>query len=365
VALDGAGNGLVYRGSFTYRKTGSNLALESVPFSAGRFVADAWGHGVANYYITDHLGSVRLVVDCNGEVLERNNYYPFGKRWEDGNQITDNRYRFNGKEEQEFVNAPYSDYGARQYNSDLIRWNGVDPLAEIAPGINPFAFSNNNPIRFIDRDGRQSTCFDEANEEARYNTDTITVNTIEPVVIWGKRPQNHSMAKANAYLVDTFIPGKAFADDANAAAARGAYGIWAGNMVAGMLDIWTLGTGTKLKAGLKIGTTVVKATARTTVTFSKFTSANFRSNLAKLTGAIPAGAQAHHILPQKFAQRFKNLGLNIHDPRFGAWLESGLHLRKSHTYNMAWDEFFLHNPNPTSDAVIREAEKLMQTIFKQ
>ncbi|WP_295940590.1 RHS repeat-associated core domain-containing protein, partial [uncultured Alistipes sp.] len=55
---------------------------------------------------------------------------------------------------------PYSDYGARQYNSDLIRWNGIDELAEIAPGINPFGFCANNPIIFVDPNGMSYKYFD-------------------------------------------------------------------------------------------------------------------------------------------------------------------------------------------------------------
>ena len=38
------------------------------------------GQGEVNYFLTDHLGSVRVIVDGNGEVLERNDYYPFGAR---------------------------------------------------------------------------------------------------------------------------------------------------------------------------------------------------------------------------------------------------------------------------------------------
>ncbi len=30
-----------------------------------------------NYFLTDHLGSLRVIVDGTGKVLERNDYYPF------------------------------------------------------------------------------------------------------------------------------------------------------------------------------------------------------------------------------------------------------------------------------------------------
>ena len=73
-------------------------------------------------HVTDHLGSVRAVVDgVSGEVVETNDYYPFGSRWDVDTSLSDdtNRFRYNGKEEQSslyhvsFRNAVgHIDYGA-------------------------------------------------------------------------------------------------------------------------------------------------------------------------------------------------------------------------------------------------------------
>ncbi len=48
----------------------------------GETVKDANGKPVyeTQYHITDHLGSVRVVINQDGEVLARNDYYPFGKQ---------------------------------------------------------------------------------------------------------------------------------------------------------------------------------------------------------------------------------------------------------------------------------------------
>ena len=55
-------------------------------------------------------------------------------------------------------------------------------------------------------------------------------------------------------------------------------------------------------------------------TFRSFTLNNFRYNLQVLTGKTGNGLQAHHVLPQQFADKFSRVGLNINDPRFGAWV---------------------------------------------
>lgn len=67
---------------------------------------------------------------------------------------------------------------------------------------------------------------------------------------------------------------------------------------------------------------------------------NFRENLSRLTGGIPEGMHSHHVFPQKFAREFSRIGINVHDPRFGAWWEAAAHVGFSAEYNRAWQRFF-------------------------
>ena len=71
------GSGLCYVGSLVYERSssGQSLELESLGFDGGRFIKTTCGLE-PRYFITDHLGSVRVVVNDQGEVLEQNDYYP-------------------------------------------------------------------------------------------------------------------------------------------------------------------------------------------------------------------------------------------------------------------------------------------------
>ena len=153
------GGGLLYLGSLIYRKQGETISLESAGFAGGRFVAKETADGsvmVPMFHVTDHLGSVRAVVDgVSGEVVETNDYYPFGSRWNTTASLTDqsNRFRYNSKEEQFKFGTPCIDYGARQYDPIIGRWFAQDPLSEKYYGISPYAFCAGNPVKYLDPNG--------------------------------------------------------------------------------------------------------------------------------------------------------------------------------------------------------------------
>ncbi|HEX2868063.1 MAG TPA: RHS repeat-associated core domain-containing protein [Ignavibacteriales bacterium] len=79
-------------------------------------------------------------------------YYAFGGTLSSYvNGSTVDKYKFTGKERDSETGLDY--FGARYYDSKICRWMSVDPLADLNPGISPYAYCHNDPINRIDPDG--------------------------------------------------------------------------------------------------------------------------------------------------------------------------------------------------------------------
>ena len=151
---DGAGsNGYLYLGTLVLSKSGESYTLSSTGFGGGRIIGGAGNSCLAYYYGTDHLGSVRVITDGSGSVVERNDYYPLGMRTATGNsypQLTTNHYKYNGKEVQTVGGLGFTDYGARMYDDFTGRWFVPDPLAEKYASMSPYMYCGGNPIFMTD-----------------------------------------------------------------------------------------------------------------------------------------------------------------------------------------------------------------------
>ena len=105
------------------------------------------------YYHPDHLGSSSYITNLDGEVSQHIEYVPFGEVFiEERNNTWNTPYLFNAKELDEETGLYY--YGARYMDPKISMWLGVDPLMEKYPSVTGYCYTKDNPIRFIDPDGR-------------------------------------------------------------------------------------------------------------------------------------------------------------------------------------------------------------------
>lgn len=106
------------------------------------------------YYNQDHLGNIHEVVDASGAVKQVTNYYPFGAPYAESTAADFQPYKYNGKELDKMHGLNTYDYGARQHDPILARWDRIDPLCEKYYNISPYAYCANNPVKFVDPDGK-------------------------------------------------------------------------------------------------------------------------------------------------------------------------------------------------------------------
>lgn len=195
--LSATGDTIRYRyslaGRRTYRRVGAGIPTRSVlgegsavlAMLAGRAV-EHWklvlpsGRGVGHveaagerrYYLTDRLGSVRAVIDGEGQVVEAKDYYPFGLRMPGRSVVREGppaAEDFTGHERDRAAGGLlYA--GARYLMPAFGRWTTTDPLLDGSPAglvengklrylsATPYNYVFNNPTGLIDPTGLSAHC---------------------------------------------------------------------------------------------------------------------------------------------------------------------------------------------------------------
>ncbi|WP_409416741.1 DUF6443 domain-containing protein [Flavobacterium sp. PS2] len=143
------------------------------------------------YNYTDHLGNVRLSYAQNPltkkvEILEENNYYPFGLKHQGYNTLNNQlgyKYKYNSRELQDELGLNMTAMDYRQYDPAIGRFNSMDRLSELAYSISPYRFAYNNPVYWNDPTGLFES-IDEAKKWAKEHgirTGWFSRNKIEEV----------------------------------------------------------------------------------------------------------------------------------------------------------------------------------------
>lgn len=297
-------------------------------------------------YRLDSHGNVTNLLTHTGERVKSYTYNPYGKEkpfeinpagneaiiyhWKNETENTHNPFRYCGEYNDEesgliYLRNRYYDPSIGRFISEDPHWNvnnmifgdkeykdgetKIPDMSAIMQSSNLYAYCMNNPIKYVDVSG----------EAIETILDIISIGLSAKDLI-----NNPSWANLGFLAWDvgsTILP-----------AIPGSYTY----------------KGTKIVRGVS--------------GLGKFTKSNFRKNLTKLVGDAPnwmKKAEAHHVLPQKFEKWFKKNGIeNIHDPRFGTWVDKTSHRQWSHEYNKKWQKFIDNNKNTSPEEIIDFASGL-------
>jgi RHS repeat-associated protein len=104
--------------------------------------------GSVQWMLTDHLGSVRDLVDNTGVLVKHIVYDSYGNVVAQTGPAIDSRYLFTGREFDDEVNMAY--YRARYYDAGVGRFISEDPLRSAGGDTNIARYVGNAPVSYVD-----------------------------------------------------------------------------------------------------------------------------------------------------------------------------------------------------------------------
>ena len=127
---------------------GQSLTARYV-YAGSRRIARVEASGTS-YYLADHLGSTRSLIDEAGDVTAAYDYWPYGKMLaSSGAEST--HFKFTGHERDAESRLDYM--LERSYAYEIGRFLRPDPMQDEYPGISPYVYAANNPLKYVDPDG--------------------------------------------------------------------------------------------------------------------------------------------------------------------------------------------------------------------
>lgn len=118
-----------------------------------QILAQEDGNGNVIWMLTDHLGTIRDLVDDSGDVVNHLIDDSFGRVIAETDPSVDTRYLFTGREFDEETGVYY--YRARYYNAEIGRFIGEDPIGFSGGDANLYRYVENSPLSATDPTGNR------------------------------------------------------------------------------------------------------------------------------------------------------------------------------------------------------------------
>ncbi|CAM1362601.1 hypothetical protein TPENAI_30052 [Tenacibaculum litopenaei] len=148
------------------------------------------------------------MITASSEIVEENNYYPFGLKQKGYNNVVNSlgnsvaqKFGYNGIELEESLGLNLMEMDSRQYDSALGRFNGIDPVTHY--DFSTFNAFDNNPILFADPSGADATTL----------VNTLWNKSGSGATTWTNNNGTFSDGNGNDVIVDPNGNEANFADD--------------------------------------------------------------------------------------------------------------------------------------------------------
>ena len=145
----------VYNGDTLWATLTGSGSLQTLYVSgdqADQYFAQIDASAGVGWYLTDHLGSVRDVMNNSGQVTDAIAYDAYGNVVSQSNPSQSLLIGYDGYQVDAAIGLNYAHY--RWYNPQTGQWMSEDPLL-LQPGPNPREYVNDDPTNMVDPSGEE------------------------------------------------------------------------------------------------------------------------------------------------------------------------------------------------------------------
>ena len=159
--------------------------IGSAPAFADPAQAPPTSESVIEALHSDAVGTVRLVTDTSGAVVEQRNPGPFGEARSPEPLTEPGNPGFAGKRPDAV--SGLSAFGARDYSALTGRFTSVDPVSFLSKSLtrpqdfNLYSYGLNNPFTYVDPDGRKAKKQSDVYNITTVGAISLDLDTTEPV----------------------------------------------------------------------------------------------------------------------------------------------------------------------------------------